>query len=527
MPALEWFFKLNDRMSGASSQIERQLTNVSRALKTLDMQARATRLEKTIDPLKRQRLELQLQRDKLLLSKRALEEHGRASDKTARSWSDSLLRFGASLYIIESIGRAFGFVAEKAADMAREIRAAVAVRESAMIGIRAAVGGGRAEGVFGQLEKMQTQYGRPGGQLVNMGRDLLAAGMPQGELGPTIAAIEDVRAAGPAGGADKLLEAVKSILTRPTIRAKQLIGGLSGVLDTKRALSNVSAFTGIKPGDLDVEMSANRVQDKVAAIRALQATSAQQYNEPALGSKALEFADTLEGKIGRISALIEKMWTNVEKSRGFRQFKGVLDNIISVLGEGKTGGLLVQLANTLGDVIKPLTGAEGRKKMEEFFESMAAGAKKALGVLGDVAEKVGQLQQRFFPSDDQKRSAMNEALSKDPSQRFTIGNRQVTPEEYFGLPPMRVGSGDVQVSDRGMNARDPRWDTPSAPAPVPRSQAPARPGPGKAEVHVHVRVDARGATKDDAHEIAQKIADVVPTRVADVFDQMATEQGAQ
>src|SRR6266850_6689248 len=93
---LQWMLELDDRLSGPAARIERQLGRVRAELKAMDIAARTNALDKITDPLKRQRAELQLQRDRLLQSKSAL-------DKTSESSGNFIGRLHAMVHIAQIV----------------------------------------------------------------------------------------------------------------------------------------------------------------------------------------------------------------------------------------------------------------------------------------------------------------------------------------------------------------------------------------------------------------------------------------
>src|SRR5216684_4437392 len=387
--ATEWVFKLRDQISGPAQDIQQQLTRVTAALRQLDIQTKQARLEKTLDPLKKQRLELQLQRDKLLQSKRAVDEHARATTSASRSWMDSLLKWAGSLYILDTVRRAFSAVGRAALEMGSQVKDAIETRQRGLFGLRATMGNAAGGNFFGQLERQAQAYGRPPGEIVGMGASFAELGASPNIARALVAAVSDVRAR--TGGRVNIAEQIRSILTSPVLGVGN-VEAFAGAFPLKNLWASIGQWMKMRPGDAEQMFRLNQVRGGAGSplIASLLDTVADLPGQGGrIGTMAQKFGGTtLEGSIGRVQTAWESFLASIENSRGIRTLQQVLQNLATTLGGGDMRGSLRSLADTLDEALKPLTGAEGRKRMEDFFKSLTAIIEGMLPLLAKAAHYV-------------------------------------------------------------------------------------------------------------------------------------------
>ena len=500
---IEWSIKLEDMVSSPGARIERQLYSVTRALKLLDMQARQTRLGAITDPLKRSRLELQIQRDKLLLSKKAMETSGSALGGFSEKLRTGREAMRDWLQILDPIARGFGFVASNAARMGRDIARAVGGRESALLGLNNALGDAGGRGMMQQIQAMSIRSGRPVDELSQRATQWANLGMDPKLIMPSLTARSDAQALGLDTG--KFDSFIEQTLSKPMMDMREAKAGTVGLVKGKGFYENLGKIVGRKPGDLEQDLSTNRVSGQAGLIAMLQ--TLQQQQGGTLGGGTDKFSHTLEGILDRFQTRLTKLWAGLSDTPGFKTFKSAMENLLTVLNQSKTQKLVNDIANSLGKMLEPLTGPDGKKKMEDFFTSMTSKIEGMIPGLTNVVGFFGKLAGWGLLSI--KGLGMLGDLASDTAGIVTgslkRGQESDVTRGLFGAildtPPV------------------PGWTaTPNAPA-----SAAGKPAARQHNLTVNVKVDARGATKEDAHEIAKQISDQVPTHIADALEQMNTE----
>lgn len=497
----EWVFKLRDQVSGPAQDIQGELKRVVASLKQLDTQAKQNQLAKAVDPLKKQRLELQLQRDKLLQSKRAMDEHGRATDKTTESHKnlrESIVRWAASLYILDTARRAFAAVGRAASDMAGDIREAVETQQRGLFGLRAQLGGGAGSAFFGGLERQAQVFGRPPGEIVGMGQGFLQAGATTQNAGAFVAAVQDIRARSGAAAAQQFQGAVQSMITSPNFTFGSL-QSFAGVFPMQKLLDHFSREMGVNRRDVEPVLNLNQMRSGQAQgiMQRFVAGLPGQNNQ--LGTLGAQFAgSTLEGSFGRVSTAWERLLASLASSRGVQTLQNVLQNLAGALESRDLRQSLTSLVNTLGDFLKPLTGAGGREKIVQFFGSIADTIKKeVVPALSQVATFIQNLpdQVNTVATVVQKLgkgvafAAGSTLLISPDAQSQDLGRKLV----YQGLGLWEGMERDRMLGEIAERDRIASRGYIGAETPI-----------GGRQVHVHgplVHVDARGASREDAKAI--------------------------
>jgi hypothetical protein len=499
MPGLEWAFKLRDQVTQPAGSIESQLKRVAFALKSLDIATKQAQLGRITDPLKKTRLELQLHRDKLLLSKRAIDDHA----KSSTNWRDSLVKWAASTYILRTIADGFREVGRAALDMGSQVKDAVETRQRGLFGLRATMGNRAGGNFFEQLERQAQAYGRPPGEVVAAGAGFQTAGASPDFARKLVGAVYDVRAA--TGGKSDITQQLQSILTSPVLDVGHLTG-FGGALDLKKLWAAFGKRMGMRPGDAE-QVLAHRIPGQFVAggegSPLLQAVFDQLGGMPGgqggVGNIARGFAGgTLPGAIGRVQSAWEQFLASVDNSQGLKTLQNVLQNLARTLGGSSMRESLRGLADALGDALKPLTGPEGRQRMEEFFASLTELLKGTLPLLQKAAEWT------------------------DILVRYGTGQRAPGAPQSVGEEVSQIGSGIGALVGR-LFSRNP---TP---------QYLRSPYEQMSQPVIQVNVDARGGQRFDPegfrraiqHEIARQRQDAGPTEINDAFDQLGVQSGAQ
>jgi hypothetical protein len=531
MPGLEWAFKLRDQVTQPAGNIESQLRRVGFALKTLDLAAKNARLDKIADPLKKTRLELQIHRDKLLLSKRAIEDHSRATQSASRSWTDSLLKWAGSLYILDTVARGFRAVGRAALAMSDQVKEAIETRQRGLFGLRANMGDQGGSQLFAQLQRQAQIYGRPPGEIVGMGSTFQrsAPDLSNGGVQRLIATVEDVRAR--TGGKADISGAIQGILESPIVGVSNLqafsqAGPLKGLWKAFGARMNM------RPGDAEQFLNLHGVQGGANSplLDAVQQWIAGMPGQRGqLGTSAKGFADkTLEGSIGRVQTAWEKLLGSLENSQGVKTLQSVLQSLAATLGGQKVQGAMTSLADALGDALKPLTGPEGKKNMQAFFSSMADEIQKTIPGLQALVTAFGALAKWGVLKPLQGLGMLSDVAG----DMADIANGKA-PSTATGKAFLDAAFGDLRGPDAeggyagGLNNAAFLRARATNPA-TPPTQGPgmlAR--PINVTVHAPVSVRFDGVTKDDGHALVRSFSDNLKTALSDALEEIGIESGAQ
>lgn len=393
MPPVEWMLRLNDLVSGPAVAMNRQIQGVNSALAALGVQSRATRLGPVADGLKYATDQLRYQRAQLMLNKTSLGEHGGALDSLVPKIDNNRRAVRDWLLILDPLVRAFSAVSRAAFSMGRDIAQAIGTREGALLGLKANLGNSAGVKFYDDLARAAARYGKTVADVVGLGRNLVENGATPRAATALTAAISDIQVRNP-GRAGQFQTGVENMLGGDVLSTKMfraMTQGVSGLARIYRQqLRSEYGITGTL-GDVDKAMGENRFSDPnkntaalLNSVRGLRGQGGQ------LGTMASQFgSNTLEGLLQRIRSTSENAFASLERSAGFKSLKDVLRNFADVLGEGKTKGMLAGLANNLGAMLKPLTGPEGKKNMEAFFDSMKKGIESALPGLASIARAIG------------------------------------------------------------------------------------------------------------------------------------------
>jgi hypothetical protein len=492
---LEWFLSLEDRLSGPAGRISRQLGEVRAQLRRLDIDAKTNSLSKLTDPLKRQRVELQLHRDRLMLSKAAMEKHG-----SAARWLGTQMKSGREalrdwLLILDPVARGLHFVADRATEMGKRIIHAVSFKQGSMIGLEAMFGAKGGADVFERMSAMSAAIGKPTEQLVEMARSLAMVGVQQEHLEPMVRLIQDLDAlSNGTGGGGALANTIRSIYSAgkmtmgdvsalsPFLKQDELlkrVGGLYGAPNKFAGKAILESDIGVAPN-----LGVRTILDQVLAMEGGKA-----------GSASAKMGNTPDALLDRIGTQLSRMYDRLSGSAGMKAFQGTLRNLTKLFDPGSaTGRAMFERLNSLSDAIakmlEPLTGTAGLKKLELFFAKFISLTKSAMPVVSWLGDKMMKLVDVgvFLAAGVEMRQG------KQPNDPEALRSSM---RNLFGPAP---------------------WETQGGAAAAAASRAP---------VTVNVNVDARGASREDAQYIAEVAKAAAVNAVTDAFDQAATARGAQ
>jgi len=495
---LEWVLSLQDKLSGPGARIERQLSSVRASLKTLDIEARQNKLASLTDPLKRQRLELQLQRDKLLLSKSALDKAGGASRKAGSDTGFFVRQLHDVLHIAQIVGGALERMGGIAVNVGRGISQAVSFKQSNMVGLKTFLGAGSG-GVFEKMTAFAGRIGVAPEGLVETAKSLAMSGFPGANIERTVKRIADMNAIH-AGSGDRVTGALANVFSSGIATGGDIEGLRGSGLNVERMFEDLSErltgkrnrFVGKKLADANPQgfgkfNFAQILQGEIDRLNG---------NDP--GSKALAAAQNPEAKTNNIFTQLKRMAGHLDKSSGLKALNGVLDNLTDLFNPSTTSGhkmveRLTQLSDVFAKFLAPLTGLDGKQRMMDFFTALAAGVEQVIPGMMTLANFTAKLA----------------GLGLKSIQGFeAIGNLHLGDTVLF--PPSDDSGLSREAHDRVQRQR--------------RADAQRN---GGMTINVNQHVDARGASKDDADHIARESKKAAVEAITDALERAAQHSGAK
>jgi len=378
--------------------------------------------------------------------------------------------------------------------------------------------GDRAGGRFvDQLERQAQLYGRPPGEIVGMGREFFQSGATEESSRAWVAAVADVRASRGAAAAGQFQSAVQQMIQSPVFSMGNL-QAFGNVFGMKPLFRHFAKEMRVGVGDVEPLLQMNQLRSE-AAQGFMQRFQAQLPGQRGmLGGLAQRFgASTLEGSFGRVQTAWERLLASLENSQGVKTLQSVLQNLASTLNSRQLRQSLTTIADTLGESLKPLTGAAGKKNMQDFFSSMSQSIEEVLPGLKSLVELTGWLAGQGVKS-----------LSG-------IGLGWQFAKDMFGVatgnPPEKSSVATNVLMSAWTGGNIPGQDTLSrltaeSAAAIVAERARLANGGGPARsvtIHVHaplVQVNATGTSTQDAHELG----DVLKEKVGDCLNELCTQE---
>jgi hypothetical protein len=209
-------------------------------------------------------------------------------------------------------------------------------------------------------------------------------------------------------GDEETLDTVATIATDMAARTaggisdvQQTIGAFAGIFQKGRLKPQALAEFGIKAEDyfaqlgaavgVDAEKAAKMAKagkisgDKLAAIAAHMVAAREGV---AIGAPTLRSADTLGATLQRLGAAKENLFEKLSDSAGMKAVQGALDNIIE-LAQGPVGAqLIAKIGGAFEHIFGPLTGPEGKAKLEEIATIVGDKIGGAIEWVGNKAPKI-------------------------------------------------------------------------------------------------------------------------------------------
>lgn len=560
--AFEWLVKLNDAFSDPATRVERSIRKVTASLRDLQAQQKEnSALDSYLkgnqlkgDLMMRQAELLSLRNKKAALKDTSSALAGMTDRmKEARRWTRDWV------LILNPLVQGLNFVAGKAEAFGKTIGEAIIGRQDARIGFQAAFGN-NAEKMLQMTQDLATRTGRPVGELFHEAMNFGNLGAPEDQIRPMLLAISDAKAMGLEF--TKLNRVFEASLSKPVGTLRDISEGLRGVVDETKLWVHLAEDVGkvmgrkINVGEVGQLFNEHRIGG--GFVRQAVLETIQDREQGKLGLTQFKRADqTLGGTIDKFEQRLNNIFANVERTQGFKTFHNAFKNILSVITEKKTQDLINNLANSLGRALEPLTGPEGKKRMENFFERLIELAKKATPVVTAFGDAIDYLTRRFAPTDKDRREAAKRdedaskvikrsnpaassintylhekfpnffglpdkspfaSLPEEKPQGYFVGGRQVSKEEFFGLPEGKKKTEELEKKLETERAKD-REAIINALQNVPSAAARFMTTP----IHFEQHIDARGATEKDAKAIAKAAKDATVEGLADAFDRMNAE----
>jgi len=527
--AFEWLLKLNDMVSDPATRIERQLGRVQNQMKAVSIAAAQSKLTTITDPLKKQSLELGIQRDRLLISRRALEQNTRAMKdlwSPTKATREAMRDWAQILY---PLAKGVEFVWNSVSAVATKLTGIIRVQEDAMLGAKYAFGSTSADMVK-MASDLSVRTGRPVEELYQQMLKFGQLGAPTQLIRPMMLAVSDMKAMG--GDAGKLEYVFSQMFSKPVLAMTEINRGLIGIVDETKFWKHLAEDLGVPFENIQKMVERNLVGRQAGVAALLE--SIQEKQGMKLGKISFERADTtLGGILERFEAKLTQILSTITDTPGFKTFKDALNNLLSVLGEQKTETFVKDIANSLGAMVEPLTSDAGRERMRKFFDDLIAKAKELWPILKDVAGEIGTLGKLAYMSvqgwhaitepltrtqEDVNRQAA-EIEARGGNVWLPGGAKSLLPDVYNPFST----TGGPYSAEAAARVRQYRYQIGEEKYPVSSASPWGYHGPG---LHIHTEVHAPGATKDDAEHIASKAAEATKKAVLELHEQINTESGA-
>jgi tape measure domain-containing protein len=360
---LEYFFRLVNQMSGPAkamkSDVEKlndAIEDAGKALKDLDVQAKKTKLEKTVDPLKRQKLQLEL-------NKHALHEQAQALKTAEKAAGGYTLGTDIMSGVIQrAIGGVTAFAAktvELGVAGAKFATDAIAFKEQTLTALRVMTGTEvSAQRIFGQALEFAKKTPFDTRDVLGGFTQLLGAGFKESEVSTVFAAIGDAAAA--SGFDQQVIDRMVTAFAQ--IRAKgRLMGG--EMLQVNEALGKAGVGTMAIYDQIGKRMGKTRAEViKLQEAGGVDADSAifgiikalEQKSGGAVGNLMAEQSKTLKGLMSTLASAPGDFFMSMDLTNlpGFESVKGFVSNLVNLFDTGsKSGQRLQEVAGKLYNTV--------------------------------------------------------------------------------------------------------------------------------------------------------------------------------
>jgi hypothetical protein len=285
---------------------------------------------------------------------------------------------------------------------------AASFRENSLLALEAILGSRRAaEQAMDAWSRLSEKTPFDNREVQEWGKQLVIAGESLQNSMTILKAASDLGTA--LGSTSEKRKAIGESFVEWAAGIKQL-----GSMADMRRLRELSQF-GLSPQKAEQNLAARLTGGNIPALQKLMeqakatgkdlsfeiilaAVQATQDTYGKLGKLGGKGSETLSGLFTKID--FDDLFKGLETSAGFGALKDVLRNIRDLLDPRTAGGkaihdAMMQLSNTMGEMLKPLTGPEGKKRMEEFFASMLGWIEKIIPTAGRLSHTIDTLARVF------------------------------------------------------------------------------------------------------------------------------------
>jgi tape measure domain-containing protein len=491
-------------------------------MKAVSIAAAQSKLTTVTDPIKKQSLELGIQRDRLLMSRRALEQNTRAMKdlwSPTKATREAMRDWAMILY---PLAKGVEFVWSAVSAVATKLTGIIRVQEDAMLGAKYAFGSSASDMVK-MSQDLSVRTGRPVEDLYQQMLKFGHLGAPDQIIRPMMLAISDMQAMG--GDAGKLQYVFTQMFSKPVLDINEIRRGMIGIVDETKFWQQLAKDLGVPYANISKMVEQNLIGRQAGVTALLETLQAKEGMK--LGKISFERADTtLGGILDRFETKLTQILSTITDTPGFKTFKDALNNLLSVLGEQKTESFVKDIANSLGAMVEPLTGDAGREKMRKFFDDLIGKLKELWPIIKDVAGEIGTLGKLAVMSVEGWHQIKHlgeltpeEQARMDRGELIQGGKPSFLPEVYNPFST----TGGPYTPEAAARVREYLYQTGQEKYRVSPDSPWGYHGPG---LHIHTEVHAPGATKDDAEHIASKAAEATKKAVLELHEQINTESGA-
>ena len=569
---LNWLFQLDDALSGTSKKmeaalagVEREIDKVDKALKDLEREQRKKALEKATDPVKRQRLELQLQRDKLLLSRDATRDAASETKKLSDVMGLSAFKgtiWGAvitkgidlAIGLATGIARAVMGLGELAAGFGRAGLEAASFRRQMRLGFEISTGS-KKSAAFEMMDARILSEGlsASGDETQKRYLSLLQGGFSGKETHVLLQAVEDMAAGGQGDKADNIVLAIKQIRAKGRLQAEELVSQLADAgLNIGTVYEKIGKLMKTDAKSAMKAISQGKVSSELG-IYAIVDTIRETFSKDGIiGQTAKDMADDSVKLLGMLEDRPRTLMEGLEGNKGIQAFSGFLQNLLKATDpDGPTGKRIVGRLNDIFEragtaLFGDLSTQQGYAKIEAFLDTaiglvdrLVAGTRIFYDFMAGFAEGMG-LGQIYEESSALFNGPLDEKKIADISAAFRdLGDnlgKLITPlvrmvelgGKLTDMLSMDGNYGDFLgrvFQEVTVQAHEPGFALERVTAGFHR----LLPQTSAAGTNNHVEVGGIHVTMGpgaDAEAVAARLREVVPSVIADALERMATEQGA-
>jgi hypothetical protein len=374
---LEWLFALIDKTSGPAGAIERKLEILEKRLKAVDKAAGESKDPRTRDKLLFRRMELELQRDNLLM---------KSSRDATESW---ITRLNHALGVVVMIGGALKTVGGLVADVAGTAgrlafffgKAAVdaaSYRETNLIALGVLT---RSEETARRMLKWGVDFAAvtpfETREVLNWQKQLFVGGFKEAEVPVILKAIGDVGALKDfdRGIIQRLIEGLSKVKAEGKLTGETMERFAAAGVPAGKVYERLGQIYGTTvPGVMKLREKGAIGAD--AGVRAVVDVIREELSGGKLGLLMDKFSETIPGLLSTLWSRPFEFMMDLDESEGFRAFKSALKNLLAAIDQN-AGSIKARIADAFnhlaGGLFGELGGANGLAKAEELVMQILDG----------------------------------------------------------------------------------------------------------------------------------------------------------